>query len=133
MGYDLDFRSRDEADAAPDPELGRMERTFVPIDLNQYLYPKDAGEVDDNCYVSMLKDEDVLNMYAKFFRIIVDNRGDQPVLWHGTEGEDRTGLVAALLLNVLNVSQDTIMEDYELSGAFTGNAVNRIKLEKAFC
>ena len=133
VGYDLDFRSRDEADAAPDPELGRMERTFVPIDLNQYLYPKDAGEVYDNCYVSMLKDEDVLNMYAKFFRIIVDNRGDQPVLWHGTEGEDRTGLVAALLLSVLNVSQDTIMEDYELSGAFTGNAVNRIKLEKAFC
>ena len=37
------------------------------------------------------------------------------VLWHCSEGKDRCGLVAALLLGALGVPRETIMEDYLLT------------------
>ncbi len=133
VGYDIDFRSEEEQKDAEDPNLGNMERTSVPVELSKYFYLNDTQEEDDNCYAKMLKDKEVLSAFSKFFRIVVDNRGNQAILWHGVKGEDRTGLAAAMLLSVLNVDQDTILEDYELSGAFNGNKMNRIKLEKAIC
>ena len=40
-----------------------------------------------------------------------------PALFHCTQGKDRTGLTAALLLSVLGVDEATILDDYELSAA----------------
>lgn len=34
------------------------------------------------------------------------------ILWHCTEGKDRCGLISALVLSLLDVPEDTIMEDY---------------------
>ena len=45
-------------------------------------------------------------------------RGDQPILLHCTAGKDRTGLIAALLLAVVNVTFDQIAADYALSKRF---------------
>ena len=46
------------------------------------------------------------------------------VLWHCTEGKDRCGLLAAMLLSALGVSREDIMEDYLLT-----NEVNAPKAE----
>lgn len=46
------------------------------------------------------------------------------VLWHCTEGKDRCGLTAAMLLGALGVSREVIMEDYLLT-----NEVNEPKAE----
>jgi len=40
------------------------------------------------------------------------------ILWHCTGGKDRTGIVAALLLSVLNVDRETVLNDYELTNDF---------------
>ena len=44
-------------------------------------------------------------------------RGDVPVLVHCAAGKDRTGIAIALLLAVLDVPQETIIEDYLLTNA----------------
>ena len=44
-------------------------------------------------------------------------RGDLPVLVHCAAGKDRTGIAIALLLAVLDVPQETIMEDYLMTNA----------------
>jgi protein-tyrosine phosphatase len=44
-------------------------------------------------------------------------QGDLPVLVHCAAGKDRTGIAIALLLAVLDVSQETIIEDYLLTNA----------------
>lgn len=46
------------------------------------------------------------------------------VLWHCTEGKDRCGLLAAVLLSALSVDRRQIMEDYLLT-----NEVNEAKAE----
>jgi protein-tyrosine phosphatase len=40
---------------------------------------------------------------------------DRPLLFHCAAGKDRTGLATAMLLGILGVSDDTILDDYELT------------------
>lgn len=40
-----------------------------------------------------------------------------PMMFHCTAGKDRTGLVAALILELLGVGRDDVLDDYELSAA----------------
>ena len=46
----------------------------------------------------------------RIFEIIADAKGG--VLFHCTAGKDRTGVVAMLLLNILDVDEETIMKNY---------------------
>jgi protein-tyrosine phosphatase len=48
------------------------------------------------------------------------------VLWHCTEGKDRSGITAALVLEMLGVSREKIMEDYMLT-----NVINLPKAEQS--
>jgi protein-tyrosine phosphatase len=41
----------------------------------------------------------------------------RPVVFHGTAGKDRTGLLSALVLSLLGVPEETVVADYALSGA----------------
>ena len=58
---------------------------------------------------------------------ILMNENNYSILFHCTEGKDRTGIVAMLILYVLDVDMDVIMEDY----LFTNN-VNQEKAENCF-
>ena len=44
--------------------------------------------------------------------------GGLPAVFHCANGKDRTGLSAALLLELLGVPRDDILDDYELSGRY---------------
>lgn len=43
-----------------------------------------------------------------------------PVVVHCMSGKDRTGLVTALLLTLLEVDRETVLDDYELTSAYFG-------------
>ncbi len=63
-----------------------------------------------------------LDMGAREFAGAVEllaNEASYPALIHCTAGKDRTGVLVALLLNVLGVDDDTIVGDYELSNRST--------------
>ncbi|MCS7024467.1 MAG: tyrosine-protein phosphatase [Bryobacteraceae bacterium] len=51
-------------------------------------------------------------LYGELIRHILESR--QPLLFHCTAGKDRTGLAAALLMKVLDVTEEAIFEDYLL-------------------
>jgi protein-tyrosine phosphatase len=46
-----------------------------------------------------------------------------PVLVHCSAGKDRTGLLTALVLEVLGVPRETVLQDYTLTGALRPNRV----------
>jgi len=50
---------------------------------------------------------------------------EEPVLYHCSAGKDRTGIVSALILSILNVDRKTIMDEYLMS-----NYYRRKKTEK---
>jgi protein-tyrosine phosphatase len=52
---------------------------------------------------------------------------NHPLLFHCSAGKDRTGLLAALLLNVLGVTDKDIKTDYCLSAAYVETVINLIK------
>jgi len=47
-----------------------------------------------------------------------------PILAHCTAGKDRTGITAALILDLVGVAQDTISEDYAMSSASVDQLFN---------
>lgn len=56
---------------------------------------------------------------------------DQATLFHCSAGKDRTGMISAILLSILNVDRATIMEDYLLSNNKRVSDVSgRMKLAK---
>lgn len=56
-------------------------------------------------------------MLAPQLRILFDDlkRGDGPVAYNCSAGQDRTGFATAMILTVLGVSRDQILADYHLS------------------
>ncbi len=66
---------------------------------------------------------DLLNRLMPEVRLILETAVDaahRPMLFHCAAGKDRTGIVAAVLLGVLGVPDETIIEDYELTTTHYG-------------
>ncbi len=61
-------------------------------------------------YRTMVSSEPSLVALRKFIRTLMEDDG--AVLWHCTQGKDRTGVAAAALLLALGVDRDEIMRDY---------------------
>jgi protein-tyrosine phosphatase len=51
--------------------------------------------------------------FAEFFEHLLAS--DEPTVFHGTAGKDRTGFAAAMILLALGISRDAVMEDYLLT------------------
>jgi protein-tyrosine phosphatase len=58
---------------------------------------------------------------------ILSDPSAYPVMFHCSAGKDRTGIVAAVLLGLLNVPADTIIADYTLSGSSMHRLVEHYK------
>ena len=52
--------------------------------------------------------------YKEFFRVLL-SAGGAAVLWHCTQGKDRTGVAAILLLTALGADRQAVLADYLLS------------------
>ncbi len=61
-------------------------------------------------YRTMISSEPSLEALREFFRVLLEDDG--AVLWHCTQGKDRTGVAAAAILLALGVDRDEIMRDY---------------------
>ncbi len=124
----IDFRDPNEVLRAPDrtvpgaayhnlPALPDLSKTFKPANDPSYT----AAEVHDDfrrIYRYMAQTNEAIEAYAAFFRILL-GAGGKPVLWHCTQGKDRTGVAALLLLTALGIDEETILRDYLLTNEFT--------------
>lgn len=66
-------------------------------------------------YLRMLRDAGPL--FGELIGSLLDHDG-VPVVFHCANGKDRTGLTAALLLELFGVARDDVLEDYELTARF---------------
>lgn len=67
-------------------------------------------------------------IFRRYFRTLLDSK--TPVVVHCAAGKDRTGVVVAMLLELLGVSRDDIMEDYLATNA-ARDALYRRLLERS--
>lgn len=132
-----DLRRDEECVEAP----SRLPTTNAPVILQlpigperkdsklyEYLWSGEATEAQMRQVMQDIYAEFAIRFapqYAEFMRRV--SRADQlPLLFHCAAGKDRTGFAAALVLETLGVSRETILEDY----ALTNQYVKRNLLER---
>ena len=132
IGLVVDLRNTNEANrdgVGPLPERGAEYRHFPLLDNRGEIPPFTGG--------------DIAKRLSETYRWLVQNSGDgvaaaitsigaaldtgNGVVFHCSAGKDRTGLLAALLLEVLGVDAETIQADYMLTGEAVEGIVRRIK------
>lgn len=143
----IDLRASYELEEEPDPVLdGVAQYNFRIMDEQMMagraasIYPilkdpnvdpltrmtaiLDAGVISDQMYVEFLQGETGKAGFRDFFRVLLETPEGSAVLWHCTNGKDRTGVAAMLLLGLLNVDEETIMADFMLTNTFFEEEIN---------
>ncbi len=116
----FDLRSDGEKARSPSPLLSMAGFTVVsePHTIRHgdlYAVLADPGSTAQACADVMTAIYTTLpasfaTIFRRYFRTMID--ADNPVVVHCAAGKDRTGVVVAMLLDLLGVARDDIMEDY---------------------
>ena len=115
FGTVVDLRSLEEREIAPDQLDDRTGALFVSNDYSMKpMLAKFASGGGENMYQGT-EDTLVPQMRATFRRLLAD---DGAVVYHCSAGQDRTGVVTAMIYEVLGVDRETILKDYHLSTGF---------------
>lgn len=87
--------------------------------------------VVEQTYPLMLLGDAGVSAFKQFFDILLTQE-EGAVLWHCSEGKDRTGIASLLILFVLGVPFETIMQDYLATNIFARQKLKRVahELEK---
>ena len=91
-------------------------------DLMEQILDGSLPEADDAYVIDIYAD--VLLKGAEAYGRLLTHLTEEdglPALFHCAAGKDRTGIAAALLLDVLGVDEETILDDYELTNVYRSN------------
>ena len=139
----VDLRMTAEAESAPDPEIEGVKYLRLGIiDEEEMAAKRQAisaevmegldlskktdqlklairlGIISDQMYVEFLSGEPGKAGYARLFRELLALPEGGSLLFHCTQGKDRTGCAAMLILSALGVDEETILADFMLTNAF---------------
>lgn len=113
----IDFRSTNSSihrkDLIDDTIKYYHKYTLKFLETNSYNQDitVDPDEFFMGVYRSLALQEEAIEAYRKFFRIVIEN-DEGAILWHCTSGKDRTGIAAALLLRILGCDMETIYQQH---------------------
>lgn len=125
----IDLRTEKEAAEKPDNTFG-CKYYNIPLrpDVKagiKYRFPSSLKTFSKKfpsmpqMYVDMLTSEYSTGQMKRVFSIIFDSvQNDGCVLFHCSEGKDRTGIIAALIELMLGVDREMIMKNYLYSNEF---------------
>ena len=133
----IDLRSTDERNEAPEIMIEGTKYEPIPIfeREKQGVSHKEKEKLPalqiyrtlpnmDRIYFDMLHEESLKNLGKVVNRIITGKDEEYAFYFHCSEGKDRTGLVAGILLSILGVSRKEIVSEYKIT--------NKMSRKKAF-
>lgn len=132
-----DFRSPAEREDSPSrlpeehppqvAELPIQDERFDPEKIEERVLSRDLeGAHFDTLLIE--GNRAFATTFAYQYRAMFERISDPaylPALVHCTQGKDRTGFAAAIVLLALGVPEKTVMEDYLLTNVYTANDVER--------
>jgi len=89
--------------------------------LERFQSSSNMGEV----YLRLFRRTAIGLRVSEALQIIADP-GNRPLVFHCTGGKDRTGILAAIILSILGVSDTDIIKDYALTGNHMEGLISRI-------
>lgn len=136
----FDFRTSMEVTSLPDREVPGAGNIWMPAfnekssKMAEMVLPREAyvdlgGWLVENAksakvqsvarsmYAGLVTDDFTQMQYAGFLQNIV-NTLSGAVYWHCSQGKDRTGIAAALVLTALGADRELVMADYNISNEF---------------
>ena len=134
----IDLRTPLEVSEKPDTVIPGIEYVHIPIFKESVIgISKETGS-DTGAYIkrtwnraairaaipdmnaiysSVLADAEIVARIADVIHIVISNAlQGRSTLFHCSQGKDRTGAVAALLLSLMGADRDTVFSDYEQGG-----------------
>ncbi len=120
-----DLRGQKEVDTAPDKVIPGSDHILLSAGsenvggAGSYMKYMTSPQRADSLIRSFYTRTDHLKAkYKPMFDQLLSLEPDKALMFHCTAGKDRTGVGAALILYVLGVSEETIMNDYELTNQY---------------
>ena len=153
VGDVIDFRMAQEAETMPEPDIkgARYHHLSVlnniPVSKKEFELYKKLLNINDVVYkykliyeqkvpVDMAENYKIMAFsdegkagYRKFSDILLNKPENTSVLFHCTQGKDRTGVAALLLLSALGVDRETIIADYLLTNTAYSYLLDKIRSE----
>ncbi len=83
-----------------------------------------AQRMVEKMYTGYVSDEYCQLQYAAFLDKLINIDG--PILWHCTQGKDRTGLASAFLLAALGIDREIIIKDFYITNTTYQKTVDRL-------
>ena len=144
LAVDVDFRGDGEVEKAPDPEMEGVEYLNIHIlddsagfaeemDAEMAALEEQGVEMDkiamtrltmkygiftDQMYVDFISSDVGKAGYRQFFQALLTLPEDQALLFHCSQGKDRTGCGAMLILFALGADEETVMADFLLTNEY---------------
>ncbi|MBR0151935.1 MAG: tyrosine-protein phosphatase [Synergistaceae bacterium] len=136
----IDLRMNMEIAQAPDPEIPgvvnihcgimdeeatmkRIQETAPADKVELLINAVKSGVVNDKLYITFLSGDQGKEGYSRMFKELEALPEGKSLLFHCTQGKDRTGCAAMLILSALGVDEDTIMADYVLTNTFNAKLI----------
>ena len=126
----VDLRRPSEIEKYPTPSLEKVETLnfSVSSDDNEFAVAanfmngkevptKISAKIIEKYFKNSVNEK--LDSYVPVFESLTDP-DNFPLLFHCVAGKDRTGIVSAFLLGILNVDESVIIEDYLLTNKLRG-------------
>jgi len=148
LGTVIDLRMDREIESNPDPVIDGVRNVnlkimdekamaakmaaLTPEDLEgidltdpvgRLMLAIKAGIVGDQMYVDFLSGEQGQKGYAAMFDELLALPEGRSFLFHCTQGKDRTGCAAMLILTALGVDEDTIIKDFMLTNTYNAKII----------
>lgn len=156
----IDLRMDREVEAKPDPEIADVKNLQLRImdeqataekmsklskedlesldmtdKMSQLTLAVKAGVVGDQMYIDFLSGDQGKESYRQMFEELLAVPEGKSLLFHCTQGKDRTGCAAMLILSALGVDEDTIIKDYTLTNTFNSKLIEgerQMLIEKGY-
>ena len=153
LGTIVDLRTQMEIDKSPDPEIEGVkwvnakilsDEDYVGIgdalsDAMGEISPDDplavekalvkSGLFGDDMFVRFLSSDSGKKGFAMFFNELLELPEGKSLLFHCTQGKDRTGCCAMLILSALDVDTETIIKDFLKTNEFNAGLIADEKAE----
>ncbi|AYW45112.1 tyrosine-protein phosphatase [Tetragenococcus koreensis] len=124
LGKIIDLRSSQEIEERPDENFKNADYVHIDIfknvegqgtglnDFKQIYSPDVARNYMHETYRTMAVNPSAQSGFRKMLESALSIDSDKSFLFHCFAGKDRTGISAALLLEILNVPREIIYKDY---------------------
>ena len=133
----VDMRDCREREKTPDKAVPGARNIHLPPvpDLEKVIpikstVPSEVRAVFHEFYRLLGQYPDAIEAYRGFFRELLAAEG-KPVLWHCTQGKDRTGVGTMLLLSALGFERETVIEEYLRTNQFAQKQLEAMRFARA--